>query len=94
MNCTKRVSDSCKAILKTTKDHENANLLSQHNHIGDNIAVEVEKYRFQMKRQAETTNDKPNQILIFITAAASDEVKARPRINQKTSTSNQSSTQA
>ena len=28
-----------------------------------------------MKRQAETTNDKPNQILIFTTAATSDEEK-------------------
>lgn len=40
-------------------------------------AVDIEKCRQNMKQQACTSNDRPNQILTFSTATARDEVKAR-----------------
>ena len=76
--CIGRVADSGHAILKTTND-EVSTLAKPHNHPSDKTAVEIEKYtKYQiMKQQANTTNDRPNQILTFSTATALDEVKAR-----------------
>ena len=74
--CVRRVADSCHAILKTTND-EVSTLAKPHNHPSDKTAVEIEKCRQIMKQQANSTNDRPNQILTFSTATAIDEVKAR-----------------
>lgn len=75
--CVKRTTAGCKAILQTTKDYEGASLNTNHNHITDNIAAEIEKTRQEMKSTAKSSNDKPNQIVTFTTSTASDEVKAR-----------------
>jgi len=57
---------------------ENVILQKQHNHVADHTAFEVEKYQQQMKLQTSASNDKlPNQILIFATTVAPDEVQAR-----------------
>ena len=73
--CVKRVADSYHAILKTT--NEVSTLAKTHNHPSDKTAVEIEKCRQIMKQQANSTNDRPNQILTFSTATSLDEVKAR-----------------
>ena len=65
--CIRRVADSCHAILKTTND-EVSTLAKPHNHPSDKTAVEIEKCRQIMKQQANSTNDRPNQILTFSTA--------------------------
>ena len=55
--------------------------LKQHgvvlDHPSDKIAVEIVKCRQIMKQQANSTNDRPNQIITFSTATALDDVKAR-----------------
>lgn len=75
--CVRRVADSCCAILQTTKGFEQPQVIKEHNHLADHTSVAVEKLRQGMKEQACTTNDKPNQIFTFSTAAAPDEVKTR-----------------
>ena len=74
--CVRRVADYCHAILKTTSDVIST-LAKPHNHPSDKTAVEIEKCRQIMKQQANTTNDRPNQILTFSTATTLDEVKYR-----------------
>ena len=74
--CDRRVADSCHAILKTTND-EVSTLAKPHNHPSDKTAVEIEKCHQIMKQEANSTNDRPNQILTFSTATSLDEVKAR-----------------
>ena len=74
--CVRRVADYCHVILKTTNDALST-LAKPHNHPSDKTAVEIEKCRKIMKQQANSTNDRPNQILTFSTARALDEVKAR-----------------
>ena len=74
--CVRRVADSCHAILKTTND-EVSTLAKSHNYPSDKTAVEIEKCRQIMKQQANSTNDRPNQILTFSTATALDELQTR-----------------
>ena len=61
--CVRRVTDSCHAILKTT-NYEVSTLAKPHNHPSDKTAVEIEKC-YDMKQQANTTNDRPNSRLHF-----------------------------
>lgn len=68
--CVKRVATVCSAILRTTKQNENAVLLRPHNHIADQTTIETEKVGNEMKEVASTSNDKPNQILTFYAATA------------------------
>jgi len=76
--CVKRDPPAkCNAMLKTNKACENPVLVKQHCHPADEVAVSVAQCRHTMKVVATTTNDKPNQILTFSTAALPDEVKAR-----------------
>ena len=66
--CIRRVADSYHVILKTTKD-EVSTLAKPHNNSSDKTTVEIEKCR-QIMKQANSTNDRPNQILTFSTATA------------------------
>lgn len=59
--CVKRTL-SCKGALTTSLQNENPTLLTEHNHDGDESAIEAAKCKSRMKTLAKTTRDKPGQI--------------------------------
>ena len=49
-------------FLPTSLQHENPTLLTEHNHDGDESAIEAAKCKSRMETLAKITRDKPGQI--------------------------------
>jgi len=73
--CVKRTL-SCKGALVTSLENENAILVIEHNHDGDESAIKAAKCKSRMKTLAKTTRDKPSQIFAQTTLAMETEAQA------------------
>jgi len=75
--CVKRDDPvPCSATLQTTKTLTNPLLQKSHTHEADQNAITLAKCRDNMKRKADTSCNRPNQIYTAANAQLPDEVKA------------------
>lgn len=75
LRCVKRASLKCPGIPNITKSIGNPKVVTSHNHLSYTAGCQVEQVRQGMKKLASSTNDKPNQIIIFTVVALPEEVK-------------------
>lgn len=75
--CEKSSSAKCSATIKTDLEMKNSSVDNEgHNHSGSIEKVAVTEARLVMKRMAESTLDRPNQILAAVASQLPDEVSA------------------
>ena len=75
--CEKNSSANCKATIKTDLEWKNpSSVIGIHTHPGSDDKIKVAEARQNMKRKAESTLDKPTQILASVVSTLPDEVSA------------------